>query len=98
MSLANLPDSDLIRPLGREEFDQLWDDALDPASTDQELSDIAQQELLRTQVIPAAFSLLGYDCAWGRLDARSSGAVHGRLRWFLLAARRASPEAAQRQK
>ena len=64
MSLANLPDSDLIRPLGREEFDQLWDDALDPASTDQELSDIAQQELLRTQVIPAAFSLTNWAGAY----------------------------------
>ena len=38
--------SDLLAGVGPEEFDQCWEDAVnDPASTDQELSDIAKHEL-----------------------------------------------------
>ena len=64
MSLANLPDTDLITPLGQQEFDQMWDDALDPASTDQELSDIATQELARTRAASTAFSLTSWPGAY----------------------------------
>lgn len=55
---SGVTDSDLLG-LTKEEFDQCWDDAVvDPASTDQELSDIARLETIKTSApAPGSFQL-----------------------------------------
>ena len=64
-SLTRLRESDLLSSVGADEFDKCYIDAiLDPASSDQDLSDIAQQEerrLALTKTIDtAAFSLVDW--------------------------------------
>ena len=64
-SLTRLKESDLLSSVGAEEFDKCYRDAiLDPASSDQDLSDIAQQEerrlALNKAIDTAAFSLVDW--------------------------------------
>lgn len=64
-SLTRLRTSDLLSSVGAEEFDKCYRDAiLDPASSDQDLSDIAQQEERRLALTKGfdttAFSLVDW--------------------------------------
>ena len=64
-SLTRLQESDLLSSVGAEEFDKCYRDAiLDPPSSDQDLSDIAQQEerrlALNKAIDTAAFSLVDW--------------------------------------
>ena len=57
-SLARLKDADFLTSVGAEEFDKCYNEAiLDPASSDQDLSDIARQEELGLPFTETAGSL-----------------------------------------